>query len=430
MILANGRLYEHGSQAEILQRMGSGIDAVRAQKSLPADAVVDALDALARQIEAGGFARRALALGVTAQQLAQAVCMLRRESVEYRLRTELGPRPFAPRTLAPPLEKGRRTVRLYPLGVLLHIAAGNADGLPVLSLAEGLVTGNINILKLPQADGGLALELVQALIGLAPELTDFIYVFDTPSSDIAAMRQMAAYSDGIVVWGGDAAVAAVRQMAPVGAKLIEWGHRLSFAYLSGYEDKARELAQLAAHIAGTRQLLCSSCQVIFLDTEDMGQVHAFCEEFLPILEDAAQAGPPEDLGTRAQITLRRYAAGLEQAAFGTEAQAGRRTYTGRLCQLIACEDHELELSGMFASCLVKRLPAAKLAPVLRRAQGRLQTAGLVCAPEKRAALARCLAGCGVVRITRAGAMSHTLCGEAHDGEYPLRRYVRLVETDE
>lgn len=430
MILANGRLYEHGSQAEILQRMGSEIDAVRAQKSLPADAVVDALDALARQIEAGGFARRALALGVTAQQLAQAVCMLRRESVEYRLRTELGPRPFAPRTLAPPLEKGRRTVRLYPLGVLLHIAAGNADGLPVLSLAEGLVTGNINILKLPQADGGLSLELVQALIGLAPELADFIYAFDTPSSDIAAMRQMAAYSDGIVVWGGDAAVAAVRQVAPVGAKLIEWGHRLSFAYLSGYEDKARELAQLAAHIAGTRQLLCSSCQVIFLDTEDMGQVHAFCEEFLPILEDAAQAGPPEDLGTRAQITLRRYAAGLEQAAFGTEAQAGRRTYTGRLCQLIACEDHELELSGMFASCLVKRLPAAKLAPVLRRAQGRLQTAGLVCAPEKRAALARCLAGCGVVRITRAGAMSHTLCGEAHDGEYPLRRYVRLVETDE
>ena len=430
MILANGRLYEHGSQAEILQRMGSEIDAVRTQKSLPADTVVDALDALARQIEAGGFARRALALGVTAQQLAQAVCMLRRESVEYRLRTELGPRPFAPRTLAPPLEKGRRTVRLYPLGVLLHIAAGNADGLPVLSLAEGLVTGNINILKLPQADSGLSLELVQALIGLAPELADFIYVFDTPSGDIAAMRQMAAYSDGIVVWGGDAAVAAVRQIAPVGAKLIEWGHRLSFAYLSGYEDKARELAQLAAHIAGTRQLLCSSCQVIFLDTEDMGQVHAFCEEFLPILEDAAQAGPPEDLGTRAQITLRRYAAGLEQAAFGTEAQAGRRTYTGRLCQLIACEDHGLELSDMFASCLVKRLPAAKLAQVLRRAQGRLQTAGLVCAPEKRAALARCLAGCGVVRITRAGAMSHTLCGEAHDGEYPLRRYVRLVETDE
>lgn len=162
----------------------------------------------------------------------------------------------------------------------------------------------------------------------------------------------------------------------------------------------------------------------------MGQVHAFCEEFLPILEAAAQAGPPEEIGTRAQVTLRRYAAMLEHAAFGTGAQAGRRIYSGRLCQLVACEDHELELSEMFASCLVKRLPAGKMAPVLRGAQGRLQTAGLVCAPEKRAALAQALARCGVVRITRAGSMSHTLCGEAHDGEYPLRRYVRLVETDE
>ena len=80
MILARGQLYEHSCQEEILQRMGSEIDAARTQKSLPADTVVAALDALARQIETGSFARRALALGITAQQLAQAVCMLRRES--------------------------------------------------------------------------------------------------------------------------------------------------------------------------------------------------------------------------------------------------------------------------------------------------------------------------------------------------------------
>ena len=46
-------------------------------------------------------------------------------------------------------------------------------------------------------------------------------------------------------------------------------------------------------------------------------------------------------------------------------------------------------------------------------------------PEKRAAPVRCLAGRGVARITRAGTMPHTLRGEAHGGEYPLHRYVRL-----
>lgn len=91
-------------------------------------------------------------------------------------------------------------------------------------------------------------------------------------------------ADGIVVWGGDAAISAVRQFAPVGCKLIEWGHKLGFAYISGYEDKEKELTALAEHIISTRQLLCSSCQTIFLDTNSQEELHAFCEEFLPYLK--------------------------------------------------------------------------------------------------------------------------------------------------
>ena len=113
-----------------------------------------------------------------------------------------------------------------PLGTLLHIAAGNVDGLPAFSLAEGLLTGNINIVKLPQADDGLSLMIITTLIEIEPALSDFIYVFDTPSDDLPAMKRMADMADGIVVWGGDAAVSAVRQFAPAGAKLIEWGHKL------------------------------------------------------------------------------------------------------------------------------------------------------------------------------------------------------------
>lgn len=111
----------------------------------------------------------------------------------------------------------------------------------------------------------------------------FPYIFDTPSSDVVTLQRLAALCDGIITWGGDAAIEAVRRFAPVGAKLIEWGHRLSFAYISGYEDEQLELRALAEHIIQTKQLLCSSCQTIFLDTEDMEQVYAFCEKFLPYL---------------------------------------------------------------------------------------------------------------------------------------------------
>ena len=59
------------------------------------------------------------------------------------------------RRFVPPygLEEIREETR--PLGVLLHIAAGNAEGLPFFSVVEGLLAGNINILKLPGMDDGV-----------------------------------------------------------------------------------------------------------------------------------------------------------------------------------------------------------------------------------------------------------------------------------
>ena len=79
--------------------------------------------------------------------------------------------------------------------------------------------------------------------------------------------------------------------------------------------------------------------------------------------------------------------------------------------------------------LVKCLPSGELLPTLRRQKGRLQTAGLVCTPEKREALTALLARAGLTRVTRAGRMSASFPGEAHDGEYSLRRYIRIVDTE-
>ncbi len=91
-----------------------------------------------------------------------------------------------------------------------------------------------------------------------------------------------------------------------------------------------------------------------------------------------------------------------------------------------CDDKSLELSDMFGNCLVKRLPQNELFTVLRKNKGCLQTAGLICKPEKRDELIDLLARSGIVRIMRVGDMSSVFCGESHDGEYALRRYVRIV----
>lgn len=432
MILAGGILYDTGQQERLLEELERNINETRLRRPLDTQLVIRALDELGRRLERGEYADllRLADLEHGEEQIALAARMLRRDSLEYKVRTELGLDYFSPRITCPPLGFERVTVRPMPLGTLFHIAAGNMDVLPAFSVAEGLLTGNINILKLPQADNGITIEIFLRLIEIEPVLRDYIYVFDTPSTDITAMQKMAAVSDGIVLWGGEEATAAVRRLAPAGCKLIEWGHRLGFAYISGYEDKARELTALAEHIMLTKQLLCSSCQVIYLDTEHMTEVTEFCKTFLPYLDAAAARFPVQDPGAIAEMTLRRYADMLECTLEDAPSAAGGQVFQGKHCSLTACADSELALSYMYGNCLVKRLPERDMMHFLRKAKGTLQTAGLIASPARRERLTELLIRCGVNRVMRAGNMSETFLGEAHDGEYPLRRYTRVVNISE
>ena len=84
---------------------------------------------------------------------------------------------------------------------------------------------------------------------------------------------------------------------------------------------------------------------------------------------------------------------------------------------------------MYGNCLVKKLPAKEIVNTLRKSKGYLQTAGLICEKNKREKLGDILSRCGVNRIMKAGNMSEPFCGEAHDGEYPLRRYMRIVNEE-
>lgn len=426
MILYRGEIHNTKEQNRLLDGLEEIITEVLQRPAPTAETVIAACDGLARRVLSGEFDGIIAALGLdrrfTLAQAAAAANLLRRDSLEFKLNLELGPDWAGAKTVTPPHSGLTLTKEVLPLGVLFHIAAGNVDGLPAYSAVEGLLTGNVNILKLPQADGGLSVLLLHALTQAAPELADYLYVFDTPSDDLPAMQKMAAMADGIVVWGGEGAVSAVRGLAPTGCRLIEWGHKLSFAYVTPKGETPEALYALAAHIADTRQLLCSSCQVIFLDTEDREEVRAFCRRFLPALEEAMAAGAPLDDGSAAQVTLAQYEQRLESIT-----APGPEVFYGKGCSLTIGDDGELALSLQFGNPLVKALPRAQLPAMLRRHKGVLQTAGLICAPEEREELAMVLLRAGVVRVTGPGDMSRTTCGDAHDGDYPLRRYTRVTE---
>ena len=309
MILFDGKTYESSEQDRLLTELEKRIPEILAKKQLSPEVVIEAVACLREDLLKGRFddLLSSFPSDVVETYKIQAEALLSEEHLHKKLETELG-NTFEYVT---DYIKGFKQIRVkkMPLGVLLHISAGNMDFLPAYSLAEGLMTGNINILKLPSADNGLSLKLIMQLIEYRPELKDYIYVFDTSSSDIQGMRKMAELSNAVSVWGSDMAIEAVRGLAPTGVKIIEWGQKLGFCYITRLdeaENADKELEGLASHIATTKQLLCSSCQVIYLDTSDIDELKSFAGRFLPILENAVNRNKTEEIGIRARDTLVSY----------------------------------------------------------------------------------------------------------------------------
>ena len=428
MNLVEGKLWEREACDRLLPELETRVTSTLAAGRLDPALVIRACDNLLRELDREDYISVAAGLGIERTladaYLKEAQRLFSADALTRRLERELGEgweRAHSVET--PAAQRAREYIR--PLGVLLHIAAGNADGLPAFSVLEGLLTGNINILKLPTAEGGLSVRLLRELIQKEPRLAPYIYVFEYSSRDVLQIRQLLKVADAAVVWGGEAAVTAIRQLAAPNTQIIEWGHKLSFAYVTAAGATDSRLRGIARNIVHTRQLLCSSCQGIYVDTGDGVEVRAFCRRFLPLLEEeTAAAGRVSDPGIGLQTALQVYTARLEEPC------TGATVFSGRGCSLLACQDARLEPGIGFQNAWVKPLPRERLLPTLRPYKNYLQTVGLACGEEEFTGLWELFSRAGAIHICPGEAMSTTYVGAPHDGVYPLRRYSKIVTVEE
>ncbi len=342
---------------------------------------------------------------ITKDKLKEAYEMLSEAYLRNKIATELGP----------------DEVKYFPLGVLLHIGAGNLDGISAFSVIEGLLMGNINILKLPSNHDPISVLILKELIRLEPLLKEYIYMFSIPSNKINKLKRLCELADGVVVWGSDEAITFYRSVVPANTKLIEWGHKMSFAYITKEGLHEEQMFDLAEHIIKTKQLLCSSCQGIYIDCEEGEEVDDFCLRFLPILESTAKKYHGFDIGIRAQNTLKLYNYEIEHN------DRKMKLYKENNVSLIRLYEPSLENSLLYGNVWVKALPRKDIIDVLKENRGYLQTVGLICEESEYEELSFTLIRAGVTRIRNAGDMSTEYQGDPHDGEYPLRRYGKVVK---
>lgn len=419
MILYQGKVLQNSRQDALIASLREHVAfPLMHREALSAATVINACDKLAQRVLGGDFDNIVVPFlrlfNINREQFEDMVRLFTKESLAYKCSIELCD---DERVIDNKIIRKR-----YPLGVLLHIAAGNVDVLPAYSVIEGLLSGNVNILKLPMGDSGLSVRLLYELITIEPLLSDYVYVFDVLSTETETLKKLADLCDGIVVWGGDAAVRAARKLADVNTKIISWGHKLSFAYAEPDADDI-QLQKLAESVCSTNQLLCSSCQGIFVDTDSREEQVAFAKRFFAILKRVNRQAPPIDFGMKAKNAIQLYNERLE-ASYSKSI-----IYSENGVSVICREDKDLTLSYLYRNVWIKRLSMQELC-TLKKYKGYLQTACVLTADaEKRKKITSALARIGVVRITSAGNMSRTVCGEAHDGTYALREYSRIVETE-
>ena len=419
MILYKGEVYPDGKQEELISSLeGDMFETLQNNRTLTYNDVIDACDKLYQRVMNHEFDNIVLPLLEMANMpystFERYAKYFSKEGLLKKIDIELGDLKNGE------LDLDEDNTRHYePLGILFHIAAGNVDLLPAYSVVEGLLVGNINILKLPTGDNGMSIRLLQELIKESPILKDYIYVFDVPSTEVETIKQLANLADATIVWGGDMAQKAARTFVDIHSSIISWGHKISFTYVDkNVTDE--ELKALCESICATNQLFCSSSQGIYVNTDDINELKALAERILPLFAETSKRMGTLPLTMKAKNSLLIYNEKLEGNADKVFMKDG--------VSIIVKEDNKLELSFLFQNIWIKPLKKEDIIKVLKPNKNLLQTVSINKLIEGKKEISSLLAKAGATRITALGDNSRMLAGESHDGEYALRRYIRVVET--
>lgn len=307
-----------------------------------------------------------------------------------------------------------------PMGVLVHITAGNSPIVAPMAAIEGLLTGNINIIKVASNIGSFASWFFLELSKYA-NISKFLYMLRVSSKRKDVISKIIDNADCVSVWGGEDAISAIREMTPKGIPVVTWGHKISFAYITP-DAMDSAIDGLVYSICRNEQQSCSSPQCVLIDTENSEDLDKFAKLLSEALDKSAIPQEMPDLAQCAEIT--------------TVTELHKADLFFNHGDIIEAEDHTYRLlisytpkfmpSPLFRTLWISPMPHDEVTKRLRGMRQYLQTAGLACTLNELSTLSRVLYRAGVTRITPVGSMSASYIGEPHDGVFALPRFLKRV----
>lgn len=345
---------------------------------------------------------------------------LKTENLETKLVRELGGiNPFALKRIQKGVEEA-----WAPLGLLVHVTPSNAWTVPFLSGVEGLLSGNVNFLKLSSSDSDFTLKLIEKLNELATHSTvkDRMIAQKISSKDTAQIQHWLNHADGVVAWGGEETIASLKKMTPAHARFIDWGHKISFSYFTQKGITAAALEALAIEVCSSDQQACSAPQVVYLENATVSELELFAQKIAQAFERKSPLFPAlvPSVPEQSEITV---VARMQELK---KAKGEGDVIRGEGWRILIDPKSALRPSPLYRSLWVKPLKRSEIISTLRPMKAYLQTLGLSALPEEERELSHEFFKAGVLRITPVGLMQESYLGEPHDGVYALNRYVKRI----
>jgi hypothetical protein len=327
-----------------------------------------------------------------------------------------------------------RRIRAFPvgLGVGLHICAGTVPGVSVSSLIRGLLVGSPVLLKPGAGDRTLPRLFLQGLSELAGSDPVARALLDASAEiywrgGVDAVEDTALAGAGyVVVYGGTETIADVRRRTAETTPVVGYGHRIGLAIVGTVHETTG--AEVAAAMAAFDQRGCVSPQQVFIlgSDSDAERLATAIADGLAALADDLPLGTLAE-GVASAVHQLRGTVELRRAA-GEPVQV----WAGPGVSWTVVLDPAEELKPSCGSRTIHVTPVASpsaLESILAPAGPFLQTVGLAgFSPHLHDTLADRVGRLGASRVVPLQHVAYPPAWWIHDGQGPLRRLVRWVES--
>ncbi|MBF0548276.1 MAG: hypothetical protein HQM08_27820 [Candidatus Riflebacteria bacterium] len=317
-----------------------------------------------------------------------------------------------------------------PIGTVLHVLSGNVFLAGIGSLIEGLITGNVSILKMSSDERIFIPAFLASLQECDKDgiVARSICAIDYSSSQTDVIAEFKKRVDAIVVWGGENAVKAYHSDLPARTRLIVFGPKISLAVITSepiVSGKTEELARkMADDVSIWDQHACTAPQICFVEGKENAEIFAVAlAGELEKLARTLPAGRPA-MGNAVEIRKMRDVAEIAMArnSGGLYESKGNLAWT-----VILDNDKSIEPSPLNRTIRVVPYKALnELTLGIEALRGYVQTIGLAANPTEKIGMINQLSAAGGARITDVGGMAGGEIDDPHDGAYDLSQYVNFI----